>query len=307
MRPPCDKEIDQEGDNAEAGRNRTRVVADELRAQFIRTWREHRALRKADRDGQPLFGSQRRGGREFDLALIELFGPRVAAGRPHGTGVEGELLYPCAIGKLDRRFGAVDRKIPEIAGDVPVQLIVTGVESDLTIGGVGQRVSVRTGFDQDVGIADFDALAIVDGVDAIRFLMAIARRAQHVEIDMHAPAILVSISCWKDPEDSVSNLLAFGDDGDRFGNCERPGLRDADIAGVVGDALIRERRRHKQTKQRRGGNGGAAHVVNETFGAARSASLSIWKNGAGLNAPKLATRFEGNCSIITLKSRAAPL
>src|SRR5690349_19209350 len=124
---------------------------------------------------------------------------------------------------------------------------------------------------------------------------------------MNSAARAGAIGRGKIAEDSVTDRIAFRNHRDRFGDGERARLRNAHIAGEIGDAFIgksgstqKPNGRHNQCRE-------PTHVWNETFGAARSASLSIWKNGAGLNEPTLATRFEGNCSILTLYSRTVPL
>src|ERR1700752_1940863 len=115
--------------------------------------------------------------------------------------------------------------------------------------------------------------------------------------------------------DAVADLIAFRADRDGLAHRQRAVLGDGDLAAEILDLFHRPGRRRQQDGERGQARGkkephcrdGQARQENETFGTARSAAFSISKKSAGLKANQLATRFEGACWIMTLKSRTEAL
>src|SRR5204863_2890475 len=114
---------------------------------------------------------------------------------------------------------------------------------------------------------------------------------EHVEAHADPPAIL-AVGRGEVAEDAVADAIALDIDRNIFRDGERARLRDANLAREIGDALARAGGK-RETNERRCKDGGALHPAYFTFGTSRSAAFSISKNGAGLKAPKFATRFDG--------------
>ncbi len=243
---PGGTEIDEKDEDAGDGHDSACVVADELRAPFGRGRRQHRALGESDSDREPFIGVKRHRGPAMQRAAAQLLAMGIIGAGSRRTGVGRILCNARTNGQVDRRFGAVNGKLPEISRDVPVKLVVSIVEPDLPVRGIGDRVGVRSGIEFGVGAADLDALAAFDGGEIVRLVMAVARDVQHVEADMHAPAEFVRVGSGEVPEDAVADAVAFGYHRNRFGDGERPVARHVDAAVVTGDALFGRCRADKE-------------------------------------------------------------
>src|SRR3954451_20647626 len=110
------------------------------------------------------------------LLTVCIFGARARR-----TGVGSVLGDPGAYGQVDGGFRAFDGECPEIAGHIPVKLVVTAEESDLPVCGVGDCVRVSTRGHEAVSASGLDPLPIFNVLDIVRFIPSIARNMQDVE------------------------------------------------------------------------------------------------------------------------------
>src|SRR6185295_19038484 len=123
--------------------------------------------------------------------------------------------------------------------------------------------------------------------------MTVQLHAFDIEGNTHPRADAVTVECRKVAEDAVldavvldihRNILAHGDDAVRC---------NADVAVEARDAFLRhgDARQHQQQCGQK--NAAAADQEKDTFGTARSAASSIWKNAACLNPNEFAMMFDG--------------
>src|SRR5260370_37575781 len=95
-----------------------------------------------------------------------------------------------AGGQLDQRLRAIDGKLPEIAGDVPIKLVVTRIEADLAVRRVKEREAMCPGSELHIRIADLHALAVCDCGNAVGLAVAVERDRQDIEADADAAPVL---------------------------------------------------------------------------------------------------------------------
>jgi hypothetical protein len=62
---------------------------------------------------------------------------------------------------MDECLRTVDRELPGVTGDVPVELVEVLEETDLPVRTVDDQVSVRAARNDDIGRADPDALTVL--------------------------------------------------------------------------------------------------------------------------------------------------
>src|SRR5581483_10266412 len=197
--------------------------------------------------------------------------------------------------QVDGRLGAVNLEVPAVAGDVPVKLVVIVEKADLPVGDIGDDENVPAVIQQHVGIADLHALAVVDGIQFVLFVVVVHRHALHVESHAHAPAELVGVDGGEIAVDAVTDVVAPRVHRDGFHDIKLPVRLHGDVAGKIEnafDVVLRAGGRHQNKRcEERHNESGPAHQEKETFGTARSAALSISKNFAGVNPPMLAIRL----------------
>jgi len=128
----------------------------------------------------------------------------------------------------DARGGAVDRKSPAVAGDVPVQLVVALEEAELARGAVVDLVGVATGRQHRLGAADAHAHAVGELFGGPGFGGAVAQHGGDFERHAHAVAGAVAVGGRKVAQDAALSRPAGGLDFDGLGHRERAVGLDAD-------------------------------------------------------------------------------
>ena len=142
----------------------------------------------------------------------------------------------------DRHPCHIDRKVPAIAGYVPVELVILLEEADLPRGAIADLVAVRRVLEEDVLAADPDARAVAERFEGIGLSPPVALHVEDVEADDHPLAIPVRIGRREVTEDAVPDLVAFGIDGDRLGDVDRGIGVHRHVADEALDALLGQRR-----------------------------------------------------------------
>ena len=137
-------------------------------AQFLRLGRRgDDALGESDRDGQAFVGAERAGGHDRDLARLLLDHLGGALGRALTPGVERALAERHRLGQMDLHPGLVDRKLPTVAGDVPIELVIILEETELASDPIMDLVEVPAGRDEAVGRAELDPDAVALVLDVV--------------------------------------------------------------------------------------------------------------------------------------------
>ena len=224
---------------------------------------------------------------------------KIAAFRALLAGIRLELELRGIDRARQRDSGAriVDRKIPAVAGDVPVQLVEPVEKAELTHRAVVEYVFVVAGFKHRVRRSEVDAHAVdlILGVECL--VAAVARDAGGREIDVHVVAEAVLVQRRKVAIDAVADLVAFGVDADRFVDLHAGVGVDGDVTVEREDAFVGERAACERDERER----------EQAHHAGASWSAPLRKNSAGLNANARARINAGNVSIFVLRSRTAPL
>jgi hypothetical protein len=96
-----------------------------------------------------------------------------------------------------------------------------------------------------VGITNFDADPAGNIFGGARYWVAIEFSSNKREIDSDPAAQCIAVPGWKIPKNAVPDLIALGDNMDRFRDVKRPISVDPNVAGKVTNPLIRPRRRGK--------------------------------------------------------------
>lgn len=150
---------------------------------------------------------------------------------------------------MDGGRGVLDGKAPAQARHVPEELIVVLEESELAIGGVGNRVDVAAARYEVLGIAKINTLAIRYVLDAKDFHSGIAGGGEHLKSDGVAIVEVVAVGGGKVTIDAVANLICVGEDRDSFGDLQRGVAFESDVAMEV-EYLFGLRARGQRTDER---------------------------------------------------------
>jgi hypothetical protein len=151
-------------------------------------------LRPSDHDGEALARGQRARRLQPRLAPVDagreaLLGAALVAGVGLGRDLAGR--HPCR--QAHHGAGAVDRQVPAVAGDVPVQLVVALEVAQLPVRAVADGVLLAAMLDEAIRAADVNTHAVraTLGVEGLR--RAVARDLEHLESDPVAIAEPVTV------------------------------------------------------------------------------------------------------------------
>ena len=162
----------------------------------------HDTLRPCDRDGQPFTGLQC--ARRFPTGAVACAQRVVVtAGLAVTTGVR-ELLHDGGAGRqVHAGLCVLDRKLPGVAGDVPVELVVVVEEAQLPVGPVADAVHVFAARQIDVAVTDADAHAVAQLLERVSLPVTVTGNAVHLETDPHEIIEAVAIRGREVPEDAA--------------------------------------------------------------------------------------------------------
>ena len=167
--------------------------------------------------------------RDRERAVIADGAAPGGAARADAAGEGGPAQRARMVGELQiiGRFG--DREIPEIAGDVPVQLRLAVEPANLAAGAVAELVGVVAAPDQDVLAAGIDANEAVLVLGVIGLRLAVAADAENAEGHLVQPPGGVLEGQRKVAINAVSHRAAFGAHANGLGDAEFAVCRDLDI------------------------------------------------------------------------------
>jgi hypothetical protein len=149
-----------------------------------------------------------------------------------------------------------NRKLPAVAGDVPIKLVIIIEEPELTIRAIGDPERVWATAEQErlavlVGTTDVDARAAVDPFLMPLLGLTIPLDGYHTEIDFPlAPGGIDELQ-WKVTENAATNSLAFGIDGNRLDDLQRATAINSNRLIEPGNILSRRRCMCQEDRQKR--------------------------------------------------------
>ena len=111
-------------------------------------------------------------------------------------------------GQRHGRGSVIDGKLPTVAGDVPVELIMVGEETNLTRGLISDLINVFAWREHRAFASNDDALAVVKTLDMKGLRTSIAHYAHHVEGDVVVLTLVIFVVSREVPIDAVDYLLA---------------------------------------------------------------------------------------------------
>jgi hypothetical protein len=158
------------------------VVADHPPESAACRRRGDDAFREHRDDRQPFIRRERTRRFEYKLAVGNGRG-RVALAGPLRPGVRLGA-QPFAFERRRQRHaraGALDRKHPPVAGDVPVELVVVLEKTELARGAIHDAVRMLSARQHDLGHADPHAHAVAQVFDPVRLRLAVALDADDLE------------------------------------------------------------------------------------------------------------------------------
>ena len=150
--------------------------------------------------------------------------------------------------QMYRSVRVLDGENPAVAGDIPKKLIVVFEQAELAIGGIGNRVDMTAPRDHCVGIAQVDALAVRNVLDAKGFVAGIARGREHLEADHVAVVERIAIVCGKVAIDAMADLVAGCDHVDGFSDLQGRVVLKSNVAVKTEDLLGLSPRRQTTTQ-----------------------------------------------------------
>src|SRR5690606_32594253 len=199
--------------------------------------------------------------------------------------------------KRDLRRRLADRKLPDIAGDVPVKLVVIFEKSDLTCRVVSDLVSIDARCQPHIAITDANTQDAGTAFGGERLRPAITQHRNDIEPHLAYLSLRIVIAQGNIPEYSPRNTRAFSVDGDFLRHRQRTVRMHVNI-GVEGAYLLsRTGRRGKaqddecgcNQQARKKGHSQPSAQLKETCGTIRSCGLSISKYSALVKPKLLAT------------------
>ena len=210
------------------------------------------ALGKSRRHGKTLPRRQGRIGREADRPAAFTGDAGIAARFALESGIDRPLAEPGRRGQGDGYAGMVDRQAPAVAGDVPVQFVMTLEPPDHPRRGVADGVDMLADRDDHVGVTDLDPHPVVLRLNAVGFGLAVAAGFEQRKSNFHPLPARTVIARRNFATYAAVDGDILGLDADRLGDIDRAVLGDHDIAGEVDDSLLRQcRGRETQQKHRR--------------------------------------------------------
>jgi hypothetical protein len=189
------------------------------------------------------------------------------------AGIGGALPELDWRGEGDSRFGLIDRESPAVAGDVPVELVELLEPAELAAGAVVDGVAVVAGLEEYIRLADVNADAVAPGLGPGLIGLPVARDADQVEGNADIFPVPPALARREVAVDTATNLVAFGPDGDDFGDQQVAVLLDGDVAIVAKDLLLgvgsrrQEQRRQEKEELRDARHGGHAGRAKSILGA----------------------------------------
>ncbi len=147
---------------------------------------------------------------------------------------------------MHARTRVVDGKVPVVAGDIPVELVVVGEESELAIRSVGDRVSVFTTTQEDMLVTHVDAHAVAAGFCVVGFELPVASYRQDLEADTILIAEAVLVERREVAVNAAFDLIAFGAYADRLHHGHGRVRMHLDVAFISENALVRGNRVGRQ-------------------------------------------------------------
>ena len=142
--------------------------------------RLHVALRPANDDGQTVRSRQRFVGGELDFSVRATAATEVLRAGAVTTcvAINEQGFDRLAKSKPDRSPRGIDRKIPAIAGRVPIQLVVLIEEPNQTIGAIAKSVFVNAAGQKTVFVSKIDT-NIAAGLARMKVLGLAVRRTDN--------------------------------------------------------------------------------------------------------------------------------
>src|SRR5690606_18210668 len=116
--------------------------------------------------------------------------------------------------KRDLRRRLADRKLPDIAGDVPVKLVVIFEKANLTCRVVSDLVSIDARRQSHIAITDANTQDAGAAFGGERLRPAVPQHRDDIEPHLAYLSLRVFVAQGNVPEYSPRNTRAFGVDGD---------------------------------------------------------------------------------------------
>jgi len=158
-----------------------------------------------------------------------------------------------AIGQHYDRLDTLAGQGPVAARDIPIDFVVVGEVTDLTVGPVDQGIGVFPRRQKDVGLSDVDDVAIRYRIDAKRLRTSVALYVQNVECHPQVSSLPIAIMGWECAKDAMRDDASFGPHPQRFDHRQRGVGVDGDAASIVEDGLVcRGRSDGRQPQQQAG-------------------------------------------------------
>jgi hypothetical protein len=191
-----------------------------------------------------------------------------------GVGCNGSRAG--AAGQRHTRRRILNRKIPIIAGGVPIDFVIAVEISDLVFDSVFDLVDMRAALQKNVSVADANPECIVLALNGVGLLAPVARNAPDLIAVRQLRAVLFIIA-RQVAEDAAADLVAFRRDADGFDDDNVAALLYFDVDAEVVDLFSRLReggRLQSEDRQSKKANVHAPASI-ATEGTARSpASIS---------------------------------
>ena len=225
-RPPGDEVIAEDQDEPEPGQHPTAGVEDLPPEQHVLCRRIDRALGKRGDHREALTRRQTACRLDGQHAVAADAAAPVGAEHAEPAGVSGPANGARTVGEEKAVAHRIDREIPEIAGDVPVEFRLAVEPADLPAGAVAQSVGVVAARDDRILVADIDADGAVPAFGVIALRHAVAADVENAERNLAQGAARVLEGERKVTIDAVSDLRAFRLDADGFDDGEFAVLGD---------------------------------------------------------------------------------
>ena len=206
------------------------------------------ALLEGDGDGDAFAGAQRARQGEGGAGVGGLGQAQGLLGGAGRAGIAGQVGNHRARRQGDRGDGSLDGEIPVIARGVPVELVVVGEEPAHAAHGIADGVGVPAIVEEDVGIADANAL---DGrgqvLDGEGLAAAVPQHRDDGQVRAEARVVVVDEGGGNVAIDAAPDLVALGGDGDGLDDLHRAvGAQRHGGVEAVDDLFSRCRSRDKQ-------------------------------------------------------------
>ena len=217
------------------------VIGDEPLYLLVAAGLGNQPLRPPHHDGKPLARIKSPGRDKNRIAVGIRSRPKgfLCGTLRAGISIQTQRMriYQTRAWQMDRGRRLQDGKIPTVAGNVPVELVVAGEKSKLAVGGVGDGVGVITRQHDAVFIADINPLAVASVFDMEWLRLAIAQDLINLEPNLIVIAGAVFVGSRKVAVDSMLDLFTPCPDFDRLAHLHGSILVNGDVTAVGEDLL----------------------------------------------------------------------